>query len=320
MAVYTTVSPEALGIFLDAYDIGAALSCVGIAEGIENSNYLLTTPLGRYILTLYERRVNAAELPWFLGLMQHLAAHGLACPTPVMGHDGESLRELEGRPAAITTFLPGRPAAIIDTAACHALGASLARLHALGRGYEAERANTLGMASWAKLLASCGDAGEQVQDGLTTVVSDEICVLAAEWPSRDSLPYGQIHADLFPDNAFFQNDVLSGIIDFYFACTDFLAYDLAICLNAWCCPDDARPEPALVQAMLDGYESVRPLEEREREALPAFCRGAAIRFLLTRLYDWGNTPDGAVVTRKDPLAYWLRLLAWREMAGVLNRG
>ncbi|CAI9122152.1 homoserine kinase [Brytella acorum] len=320
MAVYTTVSSEALGVFLEDYDIGAALSCVGIAEGIENSNYLLTTPLGRYILTLYERRVNAAELPWFLGLMQHLAAHGLACPTPVIGHDGEALRQLEGRPAALTTFLPGRPVSVIDTIACHALGAGLARLHALGRGYEAERPNTLGMASWAKLLAACGDAGEQLRAGLTTVVSDEICVLVAEWPALDRLPRGQIHADLFPDNAFFQNDALSGIIDFYFACTDFLAYDLAICLNAWCCPDDARPQQALIQAMLDGYESVRPLEDGEWEALPTFCRGAAIRFLLTRLYDWGHTPDGAVVTRKDPLAYWRRLMAWREMAGVLKRG
>ncbi|AQS88231.1 homoserine kinase [Neoasaia chiangmaiensis NBRC 101099] len=311
MAVYTTVSSAALASFLADYDIGQAVDCQGIAEGIENSNFLLTTDTGSFILTLYERRMKAEELPWFLGLMRHLSARGLACPTPVAGRDGETLRHLAERPAAVTTFLPGRPTPVIDASACHALGVALAQFHAWGRDYVVERRNALGPEAWQPLLDSCHGSGDDLQPELTSRVSTAIAEVTREWPAADSLPRGQIHADLFPDNVFFRDGALSGIIDFYFACTDHLAYDLAICINAWCFPDEARLDMNLARALLAGYESVRALEPVERFHMTRLCQGAALRFLLTRLYDWVNTPRDALVTRKDPLAYWSRLQAWQ---------
>ncbi|MCQ9155795.1 homoserine kinase [Acidomonas methanolica] len=310
MAVYTTFDDAALTAFLTQYDIGAALACEGIAEGVENSNYLLDTAAGRYILTLYERRVREADLPWFLGYMRHLAARGVVCPTPVARRDGTLLGRLGGRPAALTTFLPGRPVAVIDAESCHQLGETLARLHAAGGDFGPARENEFGHGAWGSLLDACHGAGDALQAGLTDRVSAAIAAVEAAWPQ--DLPAGQIHADLFPDNAFFRDGRLSGVIDFYFACTDAFAYDLAICLNAWCFPDEATLDPVLMRAVLAGYESVRPLDAAERDAMLLLCRGAALRFLLTRLYDWVNTPPDAVVTRKDPLAYERRLAAWER--------
>jgi homoserine kinase type II len=316
MAVYTAVSGAALDRFLAEYALGEARSLTPIAEGVENSNYRLETGAGRYILTLYERRVDPAELPWFLGLMEHLAARGITCPQPVRGRDGESLRALCGRPACVTTFLPGRWPRHVLPAHCAAVGESLARLHLAGRDYAPVRANALGPAGWPPLLARCGAGADTVAPGLHAELGAALAHVGAAWP--DGLPRGHIHADLFPDNAFFEGDQITGIIDFYFAATDLLAYDLAVCLNAWCFGDDLRPCPARTEALLAGYERVRPLEPAERAALPVLCQGAALRFLLTRLYDWLNTPPDALVTRKDPLAYRARLRHYlaREAAPV----
>ena len=307
MAVYTEVSPEALDAFLAEYDIGAAVALRGIAEGVENSNFLLDTATGRYVLTLYEKRVNPAELPWFLGLMRHLAARGVACPQPVPARDGEALRVLAGRPAAICTFLQGHGLREPSVAQCAALGGALAGLHAAGRGFAAERPNSLGPAAWAPLLDGCREGGDTVHPGLCDELEARLARILRDWPAPGALPRGQIHADLFPDNAFFQGDSLTGMIDFYFACTDLLAYDLAICLNAWCFGPDLRLDPARAAAMTAAYEAARPLSPAERAALPVLCAGAAMRFLLTRLYDWTHTPPGALVTRKDPLEYLARL-------------
>ena len=305
MAVYTAVSDAALAQFLAGYSLGKARSLVPIAEGVENSNYLLDVPSGRYILTLYERRVEPAELPWFLGLMEHLATHGITCPLPVHGLDGESLRTLCGRPACLTTFLPGHWPRQVLPRHCEIVGEALAQLHLAGKGYAPVRANALGPAGWPPLLARCGEAADTVAPGLHAELASALGHVLAAWP--DELPRGHIHADLFPDNAFFEGERLTGIIDFYFAATDLLAYDLAICLNAWCFEDDLRPCDERARALLAGYERVRPLDAAERAALPVLCQGAALRFLLTRLYDWLNTPADALVTRKDPLAYRARL-------------
>ncbi|AOX19597.1 homoserine kinase [Kozakia baliensis] len=313
MAVYTTISPEALKAFMTQYDLGEAISCEGIAEGVENSNYLLATHDARYILTLYEKRVKAEELPWFLGLMRHLASRALPCPTPVAGRDGESLRSLMERPAAITTFLLGRPVDTITPEICRALGKALADFHELGRDYPAYRSNALGPEAWKPLLVACGETGDELRPGLTHEVSQAIDDVIAKWPDREKLPHGQIHADLFPDNVFFQGERVSGIIDFYFACTDLFAYDLAICINAWCFPDEQRLEPILLNALLRGYEAGRELSAAERQALIVLSQGAALRFLLTRLYDWGHTSPDALVTRKDPLVYLSRLRTLRRM-------
>lgn len=305
MAVYTEVTDDALSAFLEEFDLGTAVAFRGIAEGVENSNFQLRTTQGDFILTLYERRVDPAELPWFVGLMQHLAGQGIVCPLPVAGTDGEPLRHLAGRPACVTTFLPGVWPRRVRSEHCGPLGAALAQLHQAGIGYAPERPNALGPSNWRPLLEHCLPRADQVQPGLAAELEAALDHILAAWPT--DLPRGHIHADLFPDNVFFLDGHLSGLIDFYFAATDLFAYDIAVCLNAWCFEQDYQFNVTKARALLRGYTAARPLSAAERAALPVLCQGAAIRFLLTRLYDWVNTPEGAMVTRKDPLEYLRRL-------------
>jgi homoserine kinase type II len=305
MAVYTEVSDEALTDFLTGYDIGTPVAFRGIAEGVENSNFSLRTTAGDFILTLYEKRVDPAELPWFLGLMEHLAKQGLTCPQPVRGQDGVALRQLCGRFAAITTFLPGVWPRRVRLIHCGPVGTALARLHLAGRDYAPARPNALGPLSWTRLLERSRERADEVQSGLSAELDQALNQILQSWPG--DLPVGHIHADLFPDNVFFLDNHLSGLIDFYFAATDILAYDLAVCLNAWCFEPDYSYNVTKGRALLNAYNAVRPLSDQEAARLPVLCQGAAIRFLLTRLYDWLNTPPGALVTRKDPLEYLRRL-------------
>ncbi|MCA3280611.1 MAG: homoserine kinase [Roseomonas sp.] len=322
MAVYTEVSDEALRAFLADYALGELLAFRGIAEGVENSNYALKTEAGDFILTLYEKRVDPAELPYFLGLMEHLAAGGMACPTPVHGRDGAALRALAGRPAAIVTFLPGVWPRRVRAEHCAPLGKALAEMHLAGVGFDMRRPNALGPKGWAPLLDGCRARGDEVQSGLIAELDAALAGILAAWPAEGALPAGQIHADLFPDNAFFLpgpdgQPRVSGVIDFYFACTDLFAYDIAVCLNAWCFEADYAFNVTRARAMLGAYRAIRPLSDAELQALPVLCRGAALRFLLTRLYDWTHTPEGALVTRKDPVEY-LRKLRFFSGAETLS--
>ncbi|WP_158742343.1 homoserine kinase [Acidisphaera sp. L21] len=305
MAVYTEVTDDALTALLGEYDLGTVVAFRGIAEGVENSNFSLRTTAGDFILTLYEKRVDPAELPWFLGLMEHLARGGITCPQPVRARDGSALRHLAGRPACITTFLPGVWPRKIRPAHCAPVGDAVASLHLAGSDYAPERPNALGPAGWRPLLDRCLPRADEVQPGLGGQLTAALNQILTRWPSN--LPRGHIHADLFPDNVFFLGGELSGLIDFYFAATDLLAYDLAVCLNAWCFEPDMQFNITKSRALLRAYAARRPLNAAERAALPVLCQGAAIRFLLTRLYDWVNTPPGAMVTRKDPMAYLGRL-------------
>lgn len=305
MAVYTEVTDDALAAFLTGYDIGTAVAFRGIAEGVENSNFSLRTTAGDFILTLYEKRVDPTELPWFLGLMEHLAGRGVVCPQPVRGRDGAALRQLSGRHAAITTFLLGVWPRRVRVEHCGPVGAALASMHLAGGDYAPTRRNALGPEGWMPLLGRARDRADEVQPGLAATLDAALSSILAGWPN--GLPIGHIHADMFPDNVFFLADKLSGVIDFYFAATDILAYDIAICLNAWCFESDFSFNVTKARALLLAYQAIRPLSARERAALPVLCQGAAIRFLLTRLYDWLNTPPGALVTPKDPLEYWRRL-------------
>ncbi len=305
MAVYTDVSAEALGSYLSTYELGALRSCKGIAEGVENSNFLLQTTAGRFILTLYEKRVSEADLPFFLGLLEHLAARGLTCPQPVRNREGAVLGRLAGRPAAIVTFLDGVWIRAPQPAHCLELGRALAHLHRAGADFRATRANALSLDAWPGLFAAARDRADTVRPGLNADIEAELAFLAEAWP-RD-LPTGVIHADLFPDNVFFLDGRLSGLIDFYFACTDAYAYDLAVCLNAWCFDTAGRFQIERARALARGYASVRPLTAREVETLPVLARGSALRFMLTRLVDWLNVPPGALVKPKDPLEYWAKM-------------
>ncbi len=305
MAVYTDVSDEELQQFLGGYDIGALLAYKGIAEGVENSNFLLHTSAGFFILTLYEKRVAAGDLPFFLNLIEHLAARGLTCPQPVRGRGGEALGRLVNRPAAIFTFLDGMWIRRPNVAHCGAVGDALARLHLAGADFAMTRRNALSIEGWRSLFDAAGGRADTVQNGLSAAIGSELAWLERDWP-RD-LPQGVIHADLFPDNVFFLGDRLSGLIDFYFACTDALAYDVAICLNAWCFEPDHSYNITKGRALLKGYTRARKLNAREIAALPTLCRGAALRFLLTRLVDWLEVPPGALVRPKDPLEYYRKL-------------
>ncbi|MBD8878003.1 homoserine kinase [Roseibium polysiphoniae] len=318
MAVYTDVADEELAAFIATYDIGALLSCKGIAEGVENSNFLLHTEAGYFILTLYEKRVDPNDLPFFLNLMQHLAAKEISCPTPVANTVGELLGTLAGRPAAIVTFLEGMWVKRPRPEHCAELGAGMAALHLAGADFAMVRPNALTVGDWRPLFEQCGSNSDRVQAGLSAEIEKELRHLEGRWPK--DLPTGVIHADLFPDNVFFLGDELSGLIDFYFACTDAFAYDVAICLNAWCFEQDGAFNVTKARALLNGYTKVRPLSEPEYEALPLLARGSALRFLLTRLYDWLSVPEGALVTPKDPREYLKKLRFHQGVESVKSYG
>jgi homoserine kinase type II len=315
MAVYTDISDEELEGFLAGYDLGAALSFKGVAEGVENSNFLLETEKGRFFLTIYERRVKAQDLPFFLGFMRRLASRGFPCPTPVESRIGELVGTLRGKPAAIVSFLTGIHVRRPSPAQCREAGAGLAWLHEAGAGFPGRRANDLGHEAWAGLFASLRDAAERLKPGLAETIADDVRCLAAAWPA--GLPEGVIHADYFPDNVFFRGPAFSGAIDFYFAAWDALAYDIAIALNAWCFEPDGSFNITAARAFVAGYEQRRSLSTAEREALPILAHGAALRFFLTRLADWGATPAGALVRPKDPLEYERKLAVHRAgIAGI----
>ena len=310
MAVYTEVSAEEIETFVAEYGLGEVLSFKGIAEGVENSNYLLQTAEGNFILTLYEKRVEAGDLPFFLGLMEHLAARG---PVPLHARDGRALRELCGRPAALVSFLEGLWPRRIQTFHCAALGGAMARMHLAGADFALRRENALSVAGWRPLMDSCRARADEVQPGLAKALESELSHLEAAWPK--DLPAGVIHADLFPDNVFFRGERLTGLIDFYFACNDFFAYDLAICLNAWCFEQDNAFNVTKARMLLQSYRRERPFSEAELAALPLLARGSALRFLLTRLYDWLHHPEGAFVKPKDPLEYWKKLQFHQQVQG-----
>lgn len=318
MAVYTDVTDEELVAFVADYDIGQVLSLKGIAEGVENSNYLLSTQKGHYILTLYEKRVDPADLPFFLGLMRHLAARGISCPQPIETRAGETLGQLAGRPAAIISFLEGMWVRRPQRGHCAALGETLAAFHLAGRDFAMSRANALSVASWRPLFAQSADEADRFAEGLAADLTAELDYLEGNW--RADLPSGVIHADLFPDNVFFIGDRLSGLIDFYFACTDSFAYDVAICLNAWCFEPDLSFNVTKARALLNGYRSVRGFTAAEFDSLPLLARGAALRFLLTRLHDWLRVPPGALVTPKDPREYLRKLRFHQGVATAADYG
>lgn len=318
MAVYTDVTTDDLSNFLSGYDIGDLLSYKGIAEGVENSNFLVHTSRGHFILTLYEKRVAEADLPFFIALMEHLAGRGINCPQPVKNRGGGMLGRIADRPAAIVTFLDGLWIRRPGPGHCAAVGEALAHLHLAGGDFRMRRENALSLQAWRPLYEQAGPRGDSVKPGLCEEISRELNVLERNWPK--GLPDGVIHADLFPDNVFFLGDRLSGLIDFYFACTDTLAFDVAVCLNAWCFEADHAYNVTKGRALLKSYARVRELGAEELAALPMLARGAAMRFLLTRLVDWLAVPDGALVKPKDPLEYHRKLRFHQSVKSVGDYG
>ena len=312
MAVYTDISDAELEAFLADYDLGRPLSFKGIAEGVENSNFLLETEAGRYILTIYERRVRAEDLPFFLGLMDWLALHGYPSAAPIADRAGATLKALRGKPAALVAFLPGLSARRPTVAHCREAGKGLAWLHQAATGFPMRRENDLGAAAWPAMAARLVGAAEALKPGLAAAVASDMAAITSRWPA--DLPNGVVHADYFPDNVFFAEGRFAGTIDFYFAACDALAYDVAVALNAWCFEADGSFNVTLARAFLEGYQRRRALAEAEKAALPLLAWGAAMRFFLTRLHDWGATPAGALVRPKDPLEYERKLAVHRAAA------
>jgi homoserine kinase type II len=318
LAVYTDFSDEEFAAFMARYDLGAVLSVKGIAEGVENSNYLLSTGRGQFILTLYERRVDPADLPFFLGLMEHLAGRGISCPLPVRDRSGEALNRLAERPAAIVTFLSGMWVRRPKLDHCAQVGEALARLHLAADGFGLKRPNALSLSGWRPLFEQCNGRADEVIAGLGPEIGHELGYLEANWPQ--ALPSGVIHADLFQDNVFFLNGKLSGLIDFYFACNDMLAYDVAVCINAWCFEADGSLNVTKSRGLLSAYQGVRRFTDAEVAALPVLARGSALRFLLTRLYDWLTVPKGALVVPKNPVDFYKRLRFHRSVTDASAYG
>lgn len=311
MAVYTQVSAEALSALLSGYDVGTLVSAKGIAEGVENSNYLVDTSAGRFILTLYEKRVDSADLPFFMALLDRLADRGLPVPRAIRDRAGAQIQEVAGRPACLIEFLPGVSVTHPTPAQAHATGAALGRMHAALTDFPLRRPNALGLTGWRDLASRCGADLDQIAPELGRRVSDELAWLDRNWPA--ALPQSVVHADLFPDNVLMRGDRVTGMIDFYFACSDVRAWDLAVTHSAWCFENDGTAFHAdRAASLIAGYDETFGLSEDERAAFPALARGSCLRFLLTRAWDWLNTPADALVTRKDPLAFLRRLDFYRD--------
>lgn len=315
MAVYTQVSSETISDFLCGFEVGALVSVKGIAEGVENSNYMLVTTKSQFILTLFEKRVNPADLPFFFGLMNHLASKNMPVPQVIANRAGAILHQLAGKNACLIEFFLGVSVTEPTPEHCYEVGSTLAKLRLASAGFTGRRTNDLSLDGWKQLAAQCRSSAskpniDDIEPGLGALVADSLRDITLDWPR--SLPQSAIHADLFPDNVLFMGSQISGVIDFYFACTDIAVYDLAVCLNAWCFDASGKlPWHENANALMAGYEAVMPLSPEERRALPIVSIGAALRFLLTRSYDWLHTPPGALVTRKDPLAYAHRLRFYR---------
>jgi homoserine kinase type II len=321
VAVYTNLGAEDLARLIATFDVGELTSAKGIAEGVSNSNWLIETSGkdgkgARFILTMYEFRIDIAELPFFLGLLDHLAAAGCPVPATIHDRDGRAFQMIDGKAVALFEFLPGVSVSRPTPGQARAVGAALAQMHLAAGAYTGSRDNGMGPGEWQRLADECGEPGlAQIDPALPGLVSQELADLAANWPH--DLPRGVIHADLFPDNVLMLGDVVSGLIDFYFACTDSLAYDIAVTHAAWCFSADGSLFDAdLSQALLAGYESVRKLDPAERAALPWLARGASLRFLMSRAFDWLNTPADALVTRKDPMAFARRLAFYADPANA----
>ncbi len=313
MAVYTPLNETDLRKHLAEYNIGTLIGYQGIAEGVENSNFFVETTGGRYILTLFEKRIGEKDLPYCLGLMEWLAARNIACPRPVADRAGNAWRLLKNKPSAIVTFVNGHGVApnAITPLHCHALGALTAYMHLAGNDFPLIRTNTLALSGWQELAAKVGVQADNIVPGLAALIQQELEALSATWPHH--LPNGPVHADLFPDNVFFADGALSGVIDFYFACNEAFAYDLAICAAAWCFNTEHHFIGDRLDALMAGYTAIRPLQADEKAAFPILLRGAALRFLLTRTHDQLFHPEGAMVTPKDPLEYLQKLQFFQHM-------
>ena len=299
MGVYTDVTQDELERFIAKFAIGDIVTFTAIPQGIENSNFLLVTTIGKFVVTIYERRVDPNDLPFFIGLMHFLSDNGFHCPRPLPNKKGEYLQTLAGKPAAVVSFLNGDSPRKITSAHCKKLGSAMAKMHLIASKYPLSRQNNLALSAWSKDFSKLRTQSDELKPGLSEWIQSELTSLRGSWPTN--LPTGIIHGDLFPDNVFFLPNGVPAFIDFYFSCNDAYAFDIAICLNAWCFDNNQQFDRYFSQSLFDGYRSVRPLSRAELVAMPLLARGAAMRFLITRLYDWFNVRKNTPTQRKNPM-------------------
>ena len=308
MAVYTKLSENELREFFLKYNLGKLLSYEGIEEGIENTNYFIQTEKGKFILTLYEKRVEEKDLPFFISLMRNLFDKNFPSPEPIINKNGNYISEISQKKAAVVTFLDGRAKKILTPNDCYEVGINTAKLHSITKNLTSKRENKLSVNSWKKIYTNVKKDCSKIYQKLPEIIEKNLDVIEKNWPKN--IPSGIIHADLFSDNIFFKNDKISGIIDYYFSCYDFYAFEIAICLNALCFEgknENLSFNVTKSKKFIDGYSSIRKLTEEEKKSLKILCQGAAMRFLLTRVFDYLNLTKGAIVKIKDPLEYLKRL-------------
>ena len=308
MAVYTKLSKDEIDNFFLKYKLGKLLNYKEIKEGIENTNYFIRTEKGKFILTLYEKRVDEKDLPFFIGLMKNLFDKNFPSPEPIINNNGNYISEILKKKAAVISFLEGGAKKILNPNDCYEVGVNTAKLHLITKNLSGKRKNNLSVSSWRKIYNNVKKDCSKIHPNLNKIVEKNLDEIEKNWP--EDIPSGVIHADLFPDNIFFKNNKLSGIIDYYFSCHDFYAFEIAICLNALCFEGKSENlsfNVTKAKKFIDGYSTLRDLTESEKKSLKILCQGAAIRFLLTRVFDYLNLTEGAIVKIKDPVEYLKRL-------------
>ena len=321
MAVYTNLNEHQIKVFLELYDIGKLISFSEIREGIENSNFYIKTSNGNFILTIFEKRVDIKDIPFFIQIMVHLNNKGYYCPKPICDKNNIFLQELRGKPAIIVNFLEGKSKNNITIEDCYQVGSSIGLMHCKSDDFKLVRDNSLSIEGWQTLIKNCNktipiSVLDKLQPNLMKDIQNSFDFFLKFWPHF--LPKGFIHGDLFPDNVFFVNNKITGVIDFYFSCTDILTYDLAIAINAWCFDKTNNFKDKNYKSLLKGYNSKRKLSKDEKFFLPLLCQAAALRFLLTRLFDWVNTPNEANVVPKNPEEYIIKHKYFKELVNKIN--
>ncbi len=308
MAVYTKVNSKHINYIEKNYSIGKIKSFTGIKKGIENTNYLLKTKNKRFILTLFEKRVQKKDLPFFMNLMDKLNKYKINCPKPQRNKKGSFIIKIKNKSASVVSFVEGKDKLKLNSKNCYEIGKNIARFHKASKKIKLNRKNSLSLKEWPKLLNKIGNKSKIIKQNLNSLMKNSFMEIKNKWPKN--LPHGIIHADLFIDNIFFKKNKLSGYIDFYFACNDFLMYEIAICINALCF--DKKNNKFIFNKkkstnLIKGYSKIRKLSVKEKKSLNVLCRGAALRYLLTRTYDYLNTPKNAVIKIKNPREYIQKL-------------
>jgi homoserine kinase type II len=304
LAVYTHISESQFSELIAQYDVGSLVAFKGIAEGVSNTNYLVETTSDKYIATVYESNTNVSHLPFYWGLMKHLHGDGIPVPLPIHDNNNDILKRVDGCAFALVSFVPGKWPKTIRNAHCKEIGKAMACMHRSAISFVPELPNQLSVSGWRCTFESVKDQIDgKFGKGVSAEINDALVYVEQNWPTEGELPYGVIHGDLFPDNVFFEGEKLSALIDFYLSCNDFFAYDIAITLNAWCFEHGTEFNITKAKQLLKGYNAEKPLTEGELNALPLLCVGASLRFLISRLSDYFNQVEGAIVTVKDPSEY-----------------